>query len=235
MRSTSTKKTKHNSINTNNLLAGDILLYSANDPLGKNIADSTNGYFSHAAIYVGCSEEREGEILHTGPEGAVLVNCKDDFSRDFSGVFVVRVSSTIDKSKLYQLAIEQQGKEYDFRSLKYIGLAALDRRTLDNGTGVYRFLPKKIGKAVVKIANRIGSRAVCSGLSISLLNEASKEDVFPETVVALDQLSPNCIYDEALKESNKTSVYELVPLSEEEISRDRKNIFLAGLSLKKSN
>ena len=226
MKNSITKPINHQQVNIDYLLAGDILLYSASDDLGRDIADSTKGHFSHAAIYVGCSEVGAREILHTGPDGAELVNCDADFNRELHGVFVVRVTSLIDEEKLYELAKEQEGKEYDSGSLKYIGAAALDRRKLDDGSGVYRFIPKKLGETIAKKANRKGSTAVCSGLSLDLLNQATEEEIFPETVVALDQLSPNCIYEEALKNGNKASVYELIPLSEEELSRERKNICL---------
>lgn len=227
------KSISHKALNLGSLKAGDILLYSACDELGKNIADSTKGYFSHAAIYVGSSVVSGGEILHTGPDGANLVNCQADFNRKLNGVFIVRVSSHVDELKLYSLAQDAEGREYDFGSLVHIGLAALDRRTLDNGSGVFKAIPKSLGETVTKKTNRKGSKAVCSGLSLDLLNQAVKEDIFPKTIVALDQLTPNCIYEEAIKNGNNAEVFELIPLSDDELSRPRKNIFLAGLSLKK--
>jgi len=234
LKSSILKPAKHNSIEIGCLRAGDILLYSANDELGTDIADSTKGHFSHAAIFVGRSGIEGGEILHTGFAGANLVSCEADFGRKLNGVYVVRASLNIDEYKLYKLAKEKEGIEYDFGSLKYIGLASWDRRTLESGTGVYRFIPKKAGETFVKIFNRKGSAAVCSGLSLSLLGDASIEKIFPRTAVGLDQFSPNCIYEEALKDDSNASIFELIPFSDEEVTRNRKHFFLAGLSLKKS-
>jgi len=234
MRSSISHTAPHSKINLNDLNAGDILLYTAEGKQGYNIADSTNGNFSHAALFVGSSTFSDGETLHTGQKGATLIRCTVEFSNDLHGVYVVRLSSNIDEKELYKFACESKGKEYDFGSLKYVALASGDIDTLENKSGIYKFIPNAIGTKIVKKLNTKGSYAICSGLTLDLIQRSSKDKVLPKSKLELKMLSPNCIYREASKVDNNAKIFELAPISDEYKNRKKKNFMLAGLSLKLS-
>ncbi|HAS8317546.1 TPA: hypothetical protein I7702_21630 [Vibrio vulnificus] len=88
---------KVNSISTQELKTGDILLYSVSSDVqpdvnaqkkldkesaavrksikvSSSISDSTRGVFSHAALFLGFDPIHGNEIMHTGPNGK---NSKD--------------------------------------------------------------------------------------------------------------------------------------------------------------
>jgi hypothetical protein len=229
---TSISHTPPNSkIDLSNLKAGDVILYTAEGKQGYDIADSTNGHFSHAALYVGSSTFSDGETLHTGRNGATLIRCSQEFSNALHGVYVVRLSSSIDEKELYRLACESKGKEYDFGALKYVGLASWDIETLENKTGIHRFIPEAIGTKIVEKLNKKGSYAICSGLTLDLIQKCSKDKILPKAKLELKMMSPNCIYREARKADNNAEIFELAPISEEYKNRNKKNFMLAGLSL----
>ncbi|HHG3232787.1 hypothetical protein [Vibrio vulnificus] len=233
MRKEQLETPKHQSITVRDLKAGDILVYAAEDEVGKNIADSTHGHFSHAALFVGTTAFKDGETLHTGPGGATLVRCSHEFSRKLHGIYVIRVSQRINEMDLYENAQAKKELAYDFGGLIFAGLASWDVDRYENNTGVFKFIPEKLGEKIVKAFNTKGSKAICSGLTLDLLEQAAEGDIFPKRTAPLHTMSPNTIYQQALKAGNNAQVFELAPMSDEYVNRKKRHFFLAGLSLAK--
>lgn len=244
-RSRNSRINEHELVEHSGLLAGDILLYAPQElscigvknkievKEATNLADATKGVFSHAALYLGQEGIYEigGDILHTGPSGVFLGNMKTELSQVNNGVYVIRLNSTIDKEKLIESARLSLEESYDFLRLPLVALAAWDRRCLQEAGGIYKYIPAGLAKKCVEKLNPEGSERICSGLTLKVITDSSDEDVFPNKLMNISQFSPNCIYSEALKESNNAKIYELHPFSKEYLDQKPLHFILAGLSL----
>jgi hypothetical protein len=221
------------SITEHALTPGDILLYSkVSDGLPNNIADATNGFFHHAALYLGkCPTTNLSRILHTGPAGAKIDHENLSLPTTFDGVFVVRTNTSININKLNALALSSVGIHYDYSRLPFVGLAAWDRRCFVNGSMIFKPFTNKFSRKIITRLNREGSHNVCSGLTLDILSQSIAPKLFTNACINLSQMSPNCIWQEATLDKHNFSTYCLEPISTLQLQRKKRSIFRASLSL----
>lgn len=219
---------KLGTISVNSLKSGDIILSAFNENQSHNIADSTKGMFSHAGLYLYMDKEERHFSLDTGPNGASIQEL--DINSP-SGMAIIRTSATVDPDKLKSKAESVENLKYEFRRLFFIGLCAWDRRCYENNYGFHKLL-KKFGKeGYLQSLNRRGSKNVCSGLTLSVLQHAASEQIMENCIFNLDQLSPNCIFEHAVKNKNKNQLFMLKNFSKDSINRSKKHFTLASLML----
>ncbi|HFQ5215852.1 TPA: hypothetical protein ACGUW3_004457 [Vibrio vulnificus] len=250
---------KVNSISTQELKTGDILLYSVSSDVqpdvnaqkkldkesaavrksikvSSSISDSTRGVFSHAALFLGFDPIHGNEIMHTGPNGKnskdISFNTvkNDCVSMSNGGVYVIRFKQTIDEKKLRQTVSQRKNDKYEILKLPFIMLAAWDRHGFDNKLGVYKYISESSAKKAIAFFNFVGSDKVCSGLTLSVLQEVCSKELFSNPANELNKMSPNCIYEEAKKHSNEVMIFELVPMDSKFLDENSSHFLLAGLS-----
>lgn len=224
----------HSSVNPNALLPGDMVLYTPNEEVFKgDIADSTKGNFFHVGLILKSLGSSVYETLHTGGGGAYIRNENFSIGIVSDGVFIVRVKTKISASVIYAQAQTLAGTPYDSASLFGVGLAAWDRRCLQNKSLIFRLFGQKLSKKIISFVNRKGSLKICSGLTLDVLSKSivGGQKLFKGSPVALSQMSPNCIYFEAVLDVDDFEIFCLSPMSSIQLDRRKKYFIRAGLCL----
>ncbi|EGQ7873388.1 hypothetical protein H8Q54_004275 [Vibrio parahaemolyticus] len=220
---------KLNIIKISDLKPGDIVLSAYPDQQSRDIADSTKGFFSHAGLYLGVMNNKHMS-LDTGPTGASIDELDVNSS---TGMSVIRFNVPLDQAVLLQEATNMVNMPYEKKRLIYIGLCAWDRRCYESNYGLHKLIREHKREHYLTNLNRRGSDKVCSGLSLTVLSKASDSELYSNCIFDLQQLSPNCIFEQAQKCSNTTS-FLLKPFPESELNRKKKHFIFAAFSLLKN-
>ncbi|VTS05409.1 YiiX/YebB-like N1pC/P60 family cysteine hydrolase [Tuwongella immobilis] len=103
----------NNFVNLKSLQVGDILLFQSNGFMSGTTKLFTNGYYNHAAMYVG-----DGMIVHAIPGGVKMEKLSDYVSRDsgLQRIMTIRVPnlSDFERGKMRTFLMDQVGKRYNY-------------------------------------------------------------------------------------------------------------------------
>ncbi|MCA5965843.1 hypothetical protein [Pseudomonas sp. P129] len=188
-------------MNTSALLPVDMVLYTPNEVEFKgDIADSTKGDFFHVSLILTNSSSLVYETLHTGEDGAYIKNENFSFGVVPDGVFIVRAKIKVSVRLSMRRRKNWPAHLMVVQACLMLVLAAWDRKCLQNKSFIFRLFSQKISKRIISFFNQKGALNICSGLTLDVLSKSmlGGQKLFKESPVVLSQMSPNCIYFEAV-------------------------------------